>query len=135
MARHAISNNQRRGLLRLGLTVVAAGAALGAGGTAAQAAPASAAPAAPLMPVDSLGDNLNVMAAFEHALPGALGPVKDLQLDPLANTGVDPLDNVVGTQIADFKPLSSAIATDPLTKGGALRDLPLAGELTGLLPG
>lgn len=134
MARHATSNNQRRGLLRLGLTVVAAGAAFGAGGTAAQAAPAPAS-AAPGAAVDSLGDNLNAMAAFEHALPGALAPVKDLQLDPLANTGVDPLDNVVGTQIADFKPLSSAIATDPLTKGGALRDLPLAGELTGLLPG
>jgi hypothetical protein len=136
MARHAASNNQRRGLLRLGVTVVAAGAALGAGGTAAQAAPApsAAAPSLPLVPVDA-SDNLDLTAAFEHALPGALGPAKDLQLYPLANTGVDPLDNAVGTQIADFKPLSTAVVTDLVTRGGGLRDLPLAGPLSGVLPG
>ena len=74
-------------------------------------------------------------AGVEHALPGALAPVKRLQLDPLANTGVDPLNNAVGTQIADFKPVSTAMVTDPVAKGGALQDLPLVGQATALLPG
>lgn len=133
MARHAASNNQRRALLRVGLTVAAAGAAIGAGGAAAQAAP--------MLPVGApqasghSADDLNVPAGVEHSLPGALAPVKSLQLDPLANTGVDPLDNAVGTQIADFKPVSTAMVTDPVTNGGGLRDLPLVGQATALLPG
>jgi hypothetical protein len=129
MARHAASNNQRRALLRVGLTVAAAGAAIGAGGAAAQAAPM------PPVGTPQAADDLNVPAGVEHALPGALAPVKRVQLDPLANTGVDPLNNAVGTQIADFKPVSTAMVTDPVTKGGALRDLPLVGQATALLPG
>lgn len=70
-----------------------------------------------------------------HGLAGALGPVKDLQLNPLAKTGVDPLDNAVGTQVADFKPLSTAVLTESVTEGGGLEDLPLVGPATGLLPG
>ncbi|MFF3249019.1 hypothetical protein ACFYWY_36040 [Streptomyces sp. NPDC002870] len=134
MARHAASNNQRRALLRVGLTVAAAGAAaIGAGGAAAQAAPVLPL-GAPLASGQS-ADDLLVPAGVEHALPGALAPVKSLQLDPLANSGVDPLDNAVGTQIADFKPVSTAMVTDPVTRGGALQDLPLVGQATALLPG
>lgn len=58
-----------------------------------------------------------------------------LQLDPLAGTGTDPLNNTVGTQIADFKPLSTAAVTDPVTRGGALKDLPVVGQVTQLLHG
>ncbi|MDH2391879.1 hypothetical protein QCN29_24480 [Streptomyces sp. HNM0663] len=117
MARHAAPSNQRRALLCAGLAVAAAaGAVLGAGG-GAHAAQTDA------------GEGLS------HALPGALGPVKSLQLDPLANTGVDPLDNAVGTQVADFPPVSTALATDPVAKGGSLGTLPLVGQVAGLLPG
>lgn len=48
---------------------------------------------------------------------------------------MDPLDNAVGTQIADFKPLSTAVVTDSITQGGGLQDLPLVGPVTKLLPG
>ncbi|MFI8851672.1 hypothetical protein [Streptomyces sp. 891-h] len=63
------------------------------------------------------------------ALGSALETVNDLQLDPLANTGSDPLDNSVGTQIADFRPLSTAAVTGPLARGASLGELPLVGPL------
>ncbi|MDQ8704163.1 hypothetical protein RCO28_16955 [Streptomyces sp. LHD-70] len=141
MARHAASRRPaHRTLMRAGLTLAAAGAALGAGGAAtasAQPLPA-AAPAAPpaQLPVP-LGD-LDVLAAGQAltgALPYATGPLKNLQLDPLAKTGVDPLDNAVGTQVADFQPVSTAAVTDPVTEGGTLGTLPVVGTATGLLPG
>ncbi|THA69304.1 hypothetical protein E6P78_12900 [Streptomyces sp. A0958] len=138
MARHALSKSRRRTLLRAGLTVTAVGAALGAGGAAAQAAP--------LPVVQATGTDTSLGEATEAAggaLTGALGqsldngiaPVTHLRLDPLAGTGVDPLDNVVGTQVADFKPLSTGLVTDPVTSGGALKDLPLVGQAVGGLHG
>nr|WSZ98031.1 hypothetical protein OH820_22300 [Streptomyces sp. NBC_00857] len=145
MARHAAPSSPRQTLLRAGLTVTAASAVLGLGGTAAQAAEPSA--PAPTTSTDSkLNDSKlaesgeaavqGVVGALGHATAGALGPAKNLKLYPLAGTGVDPLDNAVGTQVADFKPVSTAILTDPLTKGGgALKNLPLVGPALGLLPG
>lgn len=155
MARHAAPPSPRRALLRAGLTVSAAGAVLGLGGTAAQAA-APAAPA-PTTSTDTERNNtkltdtkLNdakaaeageaavqgVVGALGHATAGAVGPAKNLRLYPLSGTGVDPLDNAVGTQVADFKPVSTALVTDPLTKGGgALKNLPLVGPALTLLPG
>ncbi|MEW1723122.1 hypothetical protein [Streptomyces sp. NPDC093109] len=144
MARHAAPPSPRRTLLRAGLTLTAAGAALGLGGAAAQAA----APAAPL-PLSGLSGTDKplldvteipiageaVASAVGHSAAGAIGPVKNLQLDPLAGTGTDPLDNVLGTQIADFKPISTAAVTGPVTDGGALKDLPLVGGVVALLPG
>ncbi|MYW68527.1 hypothetical protein GTY65_31280 [Streptomyces sp. SID8379] len=135
MARHAASNSPsraRRTLLRAGLTVTAAGAVIGAGGAAASAAPSAAAPAAG-------SDTATPAQAVANALGGStasgLGTVKHLQLNPLAGTGVDPLDNSLGTQVADFKPVSTAAATAPLTSGGSLDDLPLVGPATSVLPG
>lgn len=136
MARHALSKSRRRALLRAGLTVTAVGAALGAGGAAAQAAPL------PLVPASGADSSLGeagdaalggATGALGHSLDSGIAPVTQLRLDPLAGTGVDPLDNAVGTQIADFKPVSTASLTDPVTDGGALRDLPLVGQVTGLL--
>ncbi|MEV7278422.1 hypothetical protein [Streptomyces sp. NPDC093111] len=133
MARHAEPRTSRRSaLLRAGLTVTAAGAAvLGAGAAGAQAA-------APLpLPVDSLS-RTDLAAAGSGAVEGVgqgLAPLTRLQLDPLANTGVDPLDNGLGTQVADFKPVGTNLLTDHVTKGGAVADLPAVGPLTqGLLP-
>lgn len=138
MARHSAPTPRRGALLRAGLTLTAAGAVIGLGGAAAQAAPAA--------PVPASGPDSELAAAGEaageglagglgHSLAGGLGPVKNLQLNPLAKTGVDPLDNAVGTQVADFKPLSTASLTDSVTQGGGLKDLPLVGPVTGLLPG
>ncbi|MFI6049148.1 hypothetical protein ACIBCO_03545 [Streptomyces violascens] len=124
---------RHRALLRAGLTATAAGAALIGAGSAAQAAPAAGAPAA--------GQNAMAtdLAAATQGTAGAVGyavaPAKTLRLDPLANTGVDPLDNGVGAQVADFKPVSTTMATSPVASGGALKDLPLTGQASGLLPG
>ncbi|MFE3072211.1 hypothetical protein [Streptomyces sp. NPDC059247] len=132
MARHAASRTSRRSaLLRAGLGVTAVGAAVFGGGAAAQAA-------APLpLPVDSL-TRTDPVAAGEGALSGVahgVAPLTRLQLDPLANTGVDPLANGLGTQVSDFKPVGTNLVTDHVTKGGSVADLPVAGPLTqGMLP-
>ncbi|MFE4337244.1 hypothetical protein ACFRQM_50455 [Streptomyces sp. NPDC056831] len=121
MARHALSRSRRRAVLRAGLTVTAVGAALGAGGAAAQAAPL------PLVPATGADTG-----ALGHSLHNSTAPVTNLRLDPLAGTGADPLNNTVETQIADFKPLSTADVTDPVTSGGTLKDLPVVGQVTQL---
>ncbi|MGW2087517.1 hypothetical protein [Streptomyces sp. NPDC001880] len=138
MARHALSKSRRRALLRAGLTVTAVGAALGAGGAAAQAAPL---PHVPVVGADTgLGEAGEVAGgavtgALGDSLGNGIAPVTHQRLDPLAGTGMDPLDNAVGTQVADFKPLSTTVVTDPLTSGGALKDLPLAGPVAQALHG
>ncbi|GAA2980576.1 hypothetical protein K388_00769 [Streptomyces sp. KhCrAH-43] len=132
MARHALSKSRRRTLLRAGLTVTAVGAALGAGGAAAQAAPLPVVQETGTDAVlgEATGATGNaVTGALGQALGNSIAPVTQLRLDPLAGTGTDPLNNAVGTQVADFKPLSTALVTDPLTSGGALKDLPLAGPV------
>ncbi|MCX5385239.1 hypothetical protein [Streptomyces sp. NBC_00083] len=122
---------RRRALLRAGLTVTAAGAALAGAGTAAQAAP---------LPAAALGHSATAddLTAAAQGLTGsvghAVGPLTGLRLDPLANTGVDPLTNGVATQVADFKPVSTTAATGVLTSGAALKDLPLVEGVTGILP-
>ncbi|MFE1962604.1 hypothetical protein [Streptomyces sp. NPDC059479] len=132
MARHAAPTSRRRALLRAGLTVTAAGAALGLGGM--PAAVASATDSDLQLAEAGAASSQALAGALTHSTTGALAPVTKLKLNPLSGTGVDPLDNAVGTQIADFKPLSTAALTDPLTKGGgALQDLPLAGPALGLL--
>ncbi|MEU9194930.1 hypothetical protein [Streptomyces hundungensis] len=119
-----------RTLLSAGLTVTAAGAALAAGGATAQAAPA---------PTADQNATVTDLTAAAHGVTGsfghAVGPVLGLRLDPLANTGVDPLTNGVRTQVADFKPVSTTAATGVLTSGSALKDLPLMDRAPGLLPG
>lgn len=131
MARHATaSKHLSRVLLRAGLTVTVAGTALGIGGAAtANAAPEPA--ASENLPAAGAG----VLRAVEEVTAGGLGPTKELKLNPLAGTGSDPLDNALGTQIADFKPVSTAPLTAPLTQGAALKDLPVVGPATSVLPG
>ncbi|MFF1913263.1 hypothetical protein ACFVYE_16835 [Streptomyces sp. NPDC058239] len=141
MARHALSKSRRRALLRAGLTVTAVGAALGAGGAAAQAAPLPLVPAAgadsSFGGVGEAGEATGSAATgtLGHSLENGIAPVTHLRLDPLAGTGVDPLDNSVGTQVADFKPLSTAAVTGPVAGGGALKDLPVVGQVTEVLHG
>ncbi|MEV5978089.1 hypothetical protein [Streptomyces sp. NPDC052114] len=141
MARHSGSKAPRTGsraLLRAGLTLTAAGAALVGGAAAASAAPAPDAPAGfatPLGDVDAAASGQAVLGTVRGATASGLGPAKNLQLDPLAGTGVDPLDNALGTQVADFKPVSTAAVTGPIAEGASLSELPVVGPATGLLPG
>jgi hypothetical protein len=74
-------------------------------------------------------------AALTGAVGPAVAPVRNLTLDPLSNTGVDPLDNGLGSQVADFKPVSTTAVTDQVTHGGSLGTLPLVGPATGMLTG
>ncbi|MEU7040094.1 hypothetical protein AB0A77_03425 [Streptomyces varsoviensis] len=134
-----------RVLLRAGLLSVTAGAACVAGGaTAANAAavPDAAPPEAKGVPTADAGTVLAaavptgpVTKALGSSLGGGIAPVKNLRLDPLARTGSDPLNNGVGTQIADFKPVGTSLLTGPVTDGGGVKDLPLAGPVVDLLPG
>ncbi|MEF3112768.1 hypothetical protein [Streptomyces chrestomyceticus] len=133
MASHARPRHRSRvprGLTRAGLALTVAGAALAAAG----AAPAGAASGRESdLDVQAAGKALG--GALQHSLAGGVGPVKSLKLDPLAGTTADPLTNKIGTQVADFKPLTTGIVTDPIASGGALEDLPLTGAAVGLLPG
>ncbi len=105
MALHA-RKPERRVLLRAGLTFTALGAALGAGAGSAQAVSLPSAAEVPEQGVSALqavGETAApaVTSALGTSLASSVAPITDLQLDPLAGTGVDPLDNAVGTQIAD----------------------------------
>jgi hypothetical protein len=125
----------RRAALRVGLTATAAGGAMlgSAGGAAAEIIPDDLGVGAVQGVSDVLGGTLGTTA---DATAHALGPVADLQLNPLANTGTDPLSNSAGTQIADFRPVSTDIVTGPLADGASLRTLPgeVLGRLTGPAP-
>lgn len=114
--------------------------ALGLAAAAATLAPAAAEAATPVPAGKAAPD-----AALPDALPGqdvtrAVGagvdPVRRMPLDPLANTGVDPLDNGVGSQVADFEPASTTAVTGPVARGGSLSTLPVTGRASSaLLPG
>ncbi|MFR9676170.1 hypothetical protein [Streptomyces sp. TR06-5] len=137
--RHARRKEPRRAqaILRVGLTVTAVGAAVAGTAGAANAAE----PSKVETPLGDFDTSLvhqpaeTLDFALDHGAGGALGPVSDLQLDPLAGTGSDPLANGVGTQVADFEPVGTQAVTGPLASGASLSELPVVGEATGLLPG
>ncbi|MEV8534932.1 hypothetical protein [Streptomyces sp. NPDC051211] len=114
MGRHA-SSAPRQPLRTAGLTVSMAGAALAMAAGGAQASEVS----------------------LPHALAGVTEPIADLKVNPLANTGVDPLDNGIGTQVADFPAVGTTMVTGTLTQGPSVGELPTAavssllGPLTG----
>lgn len=116
----------------LALTLTAAAAVLVPASAAVAAAPEAAGPSAP--DPGSLLDELPT-AGLTSAVGPAVAPVRNLTLDPLSNTGVDPLDNGLGSQVADFKPVSTTAVTDQVTRGGSLGTLPVVGPATGLLTG
>lgn len=137
MARHADhqpTSSVRRTLMRVGLTVSAAGAVVAAGAVSASAAPI------PLPQTQTGDENVDaavggVSTALDSATSNGLGTLKKLPLDPLAGTGVDPLDNSIGTQVADFVPISTAAVTGPVASGASLEELPVVGPATQVLPG
>ncbi|MET7292042.1 hypothetical protein ABZS79_07840 [Streptomyces griseoloalbus] len=112
MARH---NAPRTPAVRRALAVLATGSvALGVGATTAAAADSG-----PL-----LGDAGQVAAT-----------VADLKPNPLAGTGVDPLDNGVGAQVADFRPVDSRAVTGPVAQAPSVGAVPVVGRATDRLRG
>ncbi|MEU6312909.1 hypothetical protein [Streptomyces sp. NPDC047014] len=103
MARHAgpPAPNRLRGA---GLTLSMAGAALALAAGGAQAG------------------ELDVPAA----VAGVTDPIANLKVNPLAHTGVDPLDNGVATKVADFPAVGTTAVTGILTQGPSVGELPTA---------
>ncbi|MFJ8188588.1 hypothetical protein ACIQ8D_02135 [Streptomyces sp. NPDC096094] len=133
MARHASPRtpHAQRALVALATT----GAALAAGaGTASADGGETIAGLAHTRPT-SVG-NIDPQAGLQ-AVTGMVGyvtgPVADLKPNPLAGTGVDPLDNGVGTKVADFQPLASTALTGPVAQARSLGAVPVAGQVTELV--
>ncbi|MFD3498425.1 hypothetical protein ACFWWT_32835 [Streptomyces sp. NPDC058676] len=127
MARHVSPHTPtaRRALVAL----ATAGVALGAGAATASAATGPVADVTRSRPA-SLG-NVDPQAGLQ-ALTGsvghATGPVAGLKPNPLAGSGVDPTDNGVGTQLADFKPVNSQALTRPVAQAQSIGSMPVVGQ-------
>ncbi|MFG2603647.1 hypothetical protein ACGFT2_08875 [Streptomyces sp. NPDC048514] len=129
MARH--TSSQHPAARRVLITLAAAGAALGAG---AATASADSVPALGLAyrPLDfGKVDPQAGVGAATGMVGYVTGPVAGLKPNPLAGTGVDPLDNGVATQLGDFKPLSSQMLTRPLAQAPSLGSVPVLGQALG----
>ncbi|MEV6951732.1 hypothetical protein [Streptomyces sp. NPDC051183] len=111
MARHAAPTPPKR-LRSAGLTLSMAGAALAMAAGGAQAG------------------ELSVPAA----LAGVADPISNLKVNPLANTGVDPLNNGIATKIADFPSVGTGMVTGSLTRGSSIGELPTAAVSSLLAP-
>ena len=136
MARRMSTQNQtaQRALIVLAAT----GAALGAGAATASAAEVGpAVDAIRMNPTTSLGriDPQSGLAALTGSVGYVTGAVQGLKPNPLAGTGVDPLDNGVGTQLADFQPLTSQALTGPVAQAQSIGSIPVLGEAAALLGG
>ncbi|MCX4971865.1 hypothetical protein [Streptomyces sp. NBC_00620] len=135
MARHADQlTTMARRTARI---ATAAGVVVAAGAAVAAPAVADADPVVDVVRTrpTSIG-NIDPQAGL-GALTGTVGyvtgPVAGLKPNPLAGTGVDPLDNGVATQLADFKPLSSQALTGPLAQAPSVGSIPVLGQAAGLL--
>ncbi|MFF8591221.1 hypothetical protein ACF061_07200 [Streptomyces sp. NPDC015220] len=131
MARHGSfpQSTARRVLV----AVATAGAALGAGATTAvaEAAPAGNQTHETVTPGEfSPGAATRTLTG---TVGHATGPVTGLKPNPLAGTGVDPLDNGVGTQVADFRPVSSKAITAPVAEAPSVGAMPVVGQAAGAL--
>ncbi|MER7402049.1 hypothetical protein ABT373_06035 [Streptomyces sp. NPDC000070] len=132
MARHV---SPKKPTAQRALTLLAtAGTALGAG-TATAAADAESVLGVVNTRPTSLGkiDPQSGLQATTGMLGYVTGPVAGLKPNPLAGTGVDPLDNGVGTQLADFKPMTSQALTGPVAQAQSIAGIPVVGEAAGLL--
>ncbi|MEV2212843.1 hypothetical protein AB0H86_15570 [Streptomyces sp. NPDC050997] len=134
MARHASSQNPT--VQRALVALATAGVALGAGAATASAATEPVADVTRSHPA-SLGhvDPQSGLQPLTGTVGHATGPVAGLKPNPLAGTGVDPLDNGVGTQLADFEPLTSRALTGPVTQAQSIGGLPVVGQAAGRLGG
>ncbi|MEU0248822.1 hypothetical protein ABZ192_31775 [Streptomyces sp. NPDC006235] len=83
----------------------------------------------------SLGriDPQSGLQATTGTLGCVTGPVAGLKPNSLVGTGVDPLDNGVGIQLADFKPMTSQALSGPVAQAQSIASIPVVGEAAGLL--
>ncbi|MFE9767144.1 hypothetical protein ACFYPC_21915 [Streptomyces sp. NPDC005808] len=135
MARHADQlTTMARRTARI---ATAAGVVVAAGAAVAAPAVADADPVVDVVRTrpTSLGeiDPQAGLGALTGTVGYVTGPVAGLKPNPLAGTGVDPLDNGVATQLADFKPLSSQALTGPLAQAPSVGSIPVIGQAAGLL--
>ncbi|MEV8122989.1 hypothetical protein AB0P07_02505 [Streptomyces sp. NPDC085944] len=135
MARHASPRTPHAQRALIVLATV--GTALAAGAATASAADGGGDTIAGLAHTrpTSLGniDPQAGLAAVTGTVGYVTGPVAGLKPNPLAGTGVDPLDNGVGTKVADFQPLSSTALTGPVAQAQSLGAVPVVGQVTKLL--
>ncbi|MER7932703.1 MULTISPECIES: hypothetical protein [unclassified Streptomyces] len=119
------------------VALATAGVALGAGAATVAAAPQHVADSLVRTAPAGLGhaDPTTGLQALGAALPYVTGSVTGLKPNPLAGTGVDPLDNGVGTQVADFQPVSSKMLTGPVAQASSVGSLPLLGQALGTAGG
>ena len=126
MARHA-NPTARRTLTALATAGVALGA--GAGVAAADTGPVVGMVGA--RPT-SLG-NLDPQAGV-RSLTGSVGyvtgPVAGFKPNPLAGTGVDPLDN--GVALGDSHPIASRALLGPVAQAQSIGSMPVVGQVVGL---
>lgn len=131
MARH--TSSQHPTAQRALIALATAGAALGAG---AATASADSVPALGMTYRPSALGNVDPQSGL-RAVTGTVGyvtgPVAGLKPNPLAGTGVDPLDNSVGTQLADFRPVTSRMVTAPVAQAQSLGEVPVVGQAVGSL--
>ncbi|MEV0903746.1 hypothetical protein [Streptomyces hokutonensis] len=134
MARH--TSPQHPTAQRALVALATAGVALGAG---AATASADTAPVVDVMRTrpTSLGkiDPAAGLGAVAGTVGYVTGPVAGLKPNPLAGTGVDPLDNGVATQLADFQPVASQMLTAPVAQAESISRIPVVGQALGVLGG
>lgn len=110
--------NRPRTLLRAAAAVLTSAAAFAAAGTASAAA----------SPAET--DNGRRTAGEE-----ILNTIRYLPVNPLAGTNANPLDNSIGSQVDDFKPVSTGDVTKPIADSRSVGDLPLLGGAVKALGG
>jgi hypothetical protein len=114
--------NPSRALRRIAVVVSSAAALASAGTAAAHAAG----------PVDGPKAASDASRAAGKAI---VGTVNYLPVNPFAHTNVNPLDNSIGSQVADFKPISTAMVTAPLADSRSVEELPVVGDAVKKLQG
>ncbi|MFI2643023.1 hypothetical protein [Streptomyces sp. NPDC018610] len=131
MARHASTPHSTA--RRVLFAVATAGAALGAGAATAAAATAPAAHEARGPVTRGELDPQAAARTLTGTVHHATGPVAGLKPNPLAGTGVDPLDNGVTTQVADFRQVSSRQLTGPVAEAPSVGAVPVVDRVAGTL--
>ena len=130
MARH--TSPQHSTAQRALVALATAGVALGAGAASAAADTSPVGDGVRTRPT-SLGkvDPAAGLGAVAGTVGYVTGPVAGLKPNPLAGTGVDPLDNGVATQLADFQPLASQMLTGPVAQAQSIGNVPVVGQVLG----
>ena len=121
---------------RVALTSLGAGLVVGAAAPMASAATIAdeaplAAPLSSMASTSNLADSaLNLSTAALSGANANWSRLGHLKLYPLAGTGIDPLSNMVSTDLSGI-PVSTAPVTQMVEDGLPVTDLPVVGALFG----